>query len=304
MERRLGRGLGSLLGQTEESAPDRSRKVQSEVVGEAEGGIGRLVETAAIRRNPDQPRKVFDTAGLEELRQSIERHGFLQPICVRRAGSGYEIISGERRWRAARSAGLELIPAIVKDDVDDDVSLELAIVENVQRVDLDPIEKARGYRALMERVGLKQEQVAERVGIRRSTVTNQLRLLELPDEAQEAVSQGLISTGHAKALLALREADAIRKALGEVVRKELSVRETEQLAKAGAQDRQKAPGGTPTALVQPPWAVELERRLREELGVKVTLRNGKKYRGSITLEYTGREELERICDQIAPKDSL
>ena len=138
-----------------------------------------------------------------------------------------------------------------------------------------------------------------------TSVTNQLRLLELPEEAQDAVSQGLISAGHAKALLSFRGEDAIRKALGEIVRKQLSVREVEQRAKS-AQTASPADRSTVTASVpaSPPWVGELEARLREALGIKVTLRNGKKYRGSITLEYSGREELERICDQIAPKDTL
>jgi len=308
MERRLGRGLGSLLGQAEGVSTQSARKSQKETVETvaASDGVGRLIETAAIRRNPSQPRTVFETAALEELRQSIERHGVLQPISVRRVGSSYEIISGERRWRAARNAGLEQIPAIVRDDVDDDVSLELAIVENVQRRDLDAMEKARGYRALMDRVGLTQDQVAERVGIKRSSVANQLRLLELPEEAQEAVSQGLISMGHAKALLGLRGPDAIRKALGEIVRKELSVREAERLAKAGSKGGGSAAEAGPSAKGQaaPPWVAELEARLRETLGVKVTVRNGKRYRGSITLDYADRQELDRICDLIAPKDTL
>lgn len=308
MERRLGRGLGSLLGQAEGVSTPAVRKSQRGAVevASADDAVGQLIETAAIRRNPSQPRTVFETAALEELRQSIERHGVLQPITVRRVGSSYEIISGERRWRAARNAGLDQIPAIVRDDVDDDVSLELAIVENVQRRDLDAMEKARGYRALMDRVGLTQDQVAERVGIKRSSVANQLRLLELPEEAQEAVSQGLISMGHAKALLGLRGPDAIRKALGEIVRKELSVREAERLAKAGSKGGGSAAEAGPSAKGQaaPPWVAELEARLRETLGVKVTVRNGKRYRGSITLDYADRQELDRICDLIAPKDTL
>ncbi len=268
--------------------------------------VGRMVEVAAIRRNPDQPRKVFDSEGLEELRLSIVRHGVLQPITVRRDGSGFEIISGERRWRAARNAGLEVIPAVVRDDVSDEVSLELAIVENIQRMDLDPVEKARGYRALMDRVGLNQEQVAERMGIKRSSVANQLRLLDLPEEALEALSQGMISSGHAKALLGLPDADAIRKALGQVVRKQLSVRETEQLTRGGG--KVESPEGSTVdakaTTSQPAWVGEMEGRLRGALGVKVTLRNGRKYRGSITLDYADREELERICDRVAPKDSI
>ena len=263
-----------------------------------------MLEVAAIRRNPDQPRKVFDSEGLEELRQSIARHGVLQPITVRRAGEGFEIISGERRWRAARNAGLETLPAVVRDDVSDEVSLELAIVENIQRMDLDPVEKARGYRALMDRVGLTQEQVAERMGVKRSSVANQLRLLDLPEEALEALSQGLITTGHAKALLGLGDADAVRKALGQVVRKQLSVRETEQLSRsASPKGTDSDPTPSKPAKV-PAWVGELEGRLREALGVKVTLRNGKKYRGSITLDYSSREELERICDQVAPKKTV
>lgn len=321
MERRLGRGLGSLLGQTEEAPSERAplaatpgktpsvtdAPVHGFSPGEGqEEVVGRMLEVAAIRRNPDQPRKVFESEGLEELRQSIARHGVLQPIAVRRAGNGFEIISGERRWRAARNAGLEVIPAVVRDDVSDEISLELAIVENIQRMDLDPVEKARGYRALMDRVGLTQEQVAERMGIKRSSVANQLRLLDLPEEALEALSQGLITSGHAKALLGLGEAEAIRKALGQVVRKQLSVRETEQLARSGGAASSPTPSGSEGASAPkaPAWVAEMETRLREALGVKVTLRNGKKYRGSITLDYAGREDLERICDQIAPKKKL
>ncbi len=320
MERRLGRGLGSLLGQSEEGQAERPSTVvprekaspkaaaapASAPAVSADEMVGRLIELAAIRRNTDQPRKVFDSEGLEELRQSIARHGVLQPITVRRDGNGFEIISGERRWRAARNAGLEVIPAVVREDVSDEVSLELAIGENIQRMDLDPVEKARGYRALMDRVGLTQEQVAERMGIKRSSVANQLRLLDLPDEALEALSQGMISSGHAKALLGLGDADAIRKGLGQVVRKQLSVRETEQLARSIAPSSPGVAGGKPAkgAAAHPAWVTEMEGRIRDTLGVKVTLRNGKKYRGSITLDYSSREELERICELIAPKDSI
>jgi ParB family chromosome partitioning protein len=305
MERRLGRGLGSLLGQSEDG-PAAAPEAASSPAGNAEGAVGRLIELAAIRRNTDQPRKVFDSEGLEELQQSIARHGVLQPIVVRREGNGFEIISGERRWRAARNAGLEVIPAVVREDVSDEVSLELAIVENIQRMDLDPVEKARGYRALMDRVGLTQEQVAERMGIKRSSVANQLRLLDLPEEALEALSQGMITSGHAKALLGLGDADAIRKGLGQVVRKQLSVRETEQLARSVAPSASSSEGDKVEkgAGAHPAWVTEMEGRIRDALGVKVTLRNGKKYRGSITLDYSGREELERICDLIAPKDSI
>lgn len=258
----------------------------------------RLVDVAAVRRNPDQPRTTFDSAALEELQDSIRRHGVLQPICVRRAGDGYEIVSGERRWRAARSAGLVKIPAVVRDDISDEVSLELAIVENVQRQDLDPLEKARGYQALMERVGLTQEQVAERVGIARASVTNHLRILDLPSEAQEALAGGMISMGHAKALLGIKPKKAMLAALGKVVRGDLSVRATEALVKGTTEVARRA------ATEVEPWVSEMEARLREALGVRVQLKNGKGFRGSIQLDYYNREELERICDQVAPKETL
>ena len=258
----------------------------------------RLVDVAAVRRNPDQPRTTFDSAALEELQDSIRRHGVLQPICVRRAGDGYEIVSGERRWRAARSAGLVKIPAVVRDDISDEVSLELAIVENVQRQDLDPLEKARGYQALMERVGLTQEQVAERVGIARASVTNHLRILDLPSEAQEALAGGMISMGHAKALLGIKPKKAVLAALGKVVRGDLSVRATEALVKGTTEVARRA------AAEAEPWVSEMEARLREALGVRVQLKNGKGFKGSIQLDYSSREELERICDQVAPKETL
>jgi len=332
MERRLGRGLGSLLGQsqtsqeapgevTPQAAPPGSRgsaapsneSAATEKVTTTgqepdapEQGIGRLVDVAAIRRNPDQPRKTFASEALEELRVSIQRHGVLQPICLRRADQGYEIVSGERRWRAARSAGLQAIPAVVRDDVSDDVSLELAIVENIQREDLDALEKARGYRALMERFELTQEQVAERVGLKRSSITNQLRLLDLPHDAQEALATGLISMGHARALLGLKDESTILGALEKVVRGNLSVRETEALSRPAPTIPAAKGAGTASSELEPPapWVKEMETRLREALGVKVTLRNGKRFKGSITLDYGNRDDLERICDLMAPKPKV
>lgn len=310
MERRLGRGLGSLLGQSPEPGtpdPESAPAPGADAVDpmpptERAASAAQYIEVAAIRRNPEQPRTTFDSEALEELQSSIRRHGVLQPICVRRKGEGYEIVSGERRWRAARSAGLERIPAVVRDDLTDEVTLELAIVENIQRQDLDPLEKARGYQALMERIQLTQDEVAERLGIARSSVANHLRLLDLPHDAQEALSTGLISMGHAKALLGIKTKKGILGALEQVVRKDLSVRATESLARgsSGAATASTAPG----AVKVEPWVTEMEARLREGLGVRVTLRSSPGYKGSIQLDFSGREELERICDQIAPKETL
>lgn len=314
MERRLGRGLGSLLGQTpptdgaaepEEpsgtASTDAAHAPASTTGTPAAEVAAVMLDVTAIRRNPDQPRVTFERAALEELQDSIRRHGVLQPICVRRKDEGYEIVSGERRWRAARSAGLTRIPAVVRESLSDDVTLELAIVENVQRQDLDPLEKARGYQSLMDRVGLTQEQVADRVGVSRTAVTNHLRLLDLPGDAQEAISGGLISMGHAKALLGLKGKKDVLNALAQVVRQDLSVRATESLVKTKGDPSEAAA----SSRAEPPaWVGEMESRLREALGVKVSLKNGRGYKGTLQLDYSNREELERICDLLAPKGRL
>lgn len=296
MERRLGRGLGSLLGgQTEQTSAETE-------AGEPQGPV-RTLAIAEVRPNPNQPRKVFDSAALEELRDSIRNHGILQPICVRRTqAGGYEIVAGERRWRAARLAGLQEIPAAILDDVDDRRLMELALVENVQRADLDPIEKAQAFKLLIQELGLTQEQVASRVGMKRSSVANHIRLLDLPAEVQEAVTNGLITMGHAKVLLGQDEKVA-RKALGRTVREDLSVRQLEGLMKG-------SPASTPTASTdratrkKESWATEFEGRLREKLGTPVRLQNSAGYRGRIIIEYSGREDLERLMESMAPADRL
>ena len=284
-----------------------------------------------IRPNPGQPRKVFDSEHLEELRRSIEAHGVLQPILVRPVGNGfYEIISGERRWRAARLAGLELMPVVVR-TADEKQTLELAIVENVQRRDLDPIEKAKGFQMLAEHFGMSHDAIAERVGMQRPTVANHVRLLELPQVVQEGVSAGLISMGHARALLAFDGPEARLAAFERVVRDDLSVRETERLAKeAGpllaaeaaaaqaaadaaaqaAKDGKSASAGTaggkslPNLRDREAWIATLEQRMRDHLGAKVELLKGKGYRGRIVVHFNGREDLERIIEILGPKDLL
>ncbi|MCP3917895.1 MAG: ParB/RepB/Spo0J family partition protein [bacterium] len=294
MERRLGRGLGSLLGGETAAAE----------VGEPRPEAGGAVEIplTQVRPNPNQPRKAFDSDQLEELRDSILAHGILHPICVRRVDGGYEIISGERRWRAARLAGLRRIPATVREDVDEDTMLELALVENVQRQDLNPLEKADGYREMMTRLGLTQEQVAAKVGLRRSSVANHIRLLDLPREAQDAVAAGLISMGHGKALLSAKKPAQALELLKEAVRKDLSVRELELRARRGAMPA--ARGEARPAREIEPWAKEVEARIRERLGVRVRVQNGEGFRGQIVLQYGDRETLDRICEALAPRDEL
>ena len=261
-----------------------------------------------IRPNPEQPRKVFESAPLEELRDSIQRHGVLQPICVRRSDRGYEIVAGERRWRAARMAGLTEIPATILENATDECLLELALVENLQRQDLDPLEKARAFQELQQSFNLTQAQVAERVGMRRPTVTNHLRILELPKEAQDAVAHGLISMGHAKALLPLKEPEAIRNALVLVVKKELSVRQLEEFVKeSAAGDREggtSSSAETPRGGRLPAWVRDLEGRMRDNLGTRVSIQNRSGYKGQIVIRYHDREELDRLCGQLAPKDVI
>jgi len=214
MERRLGRGLGTLLG-------------DSTAVAEPEGAQDLPIQ--AIRPNPHQPRKHFAEDALRDLAVSLKQHGFLQPIVVRPTGSEYEIIAGERRWRAAKLAGLERIPALVRADVTEAQLLELALVENVQREDLDAIERALGYRAMMVSLSLTQEEVARKVGLQRATVANHLRLLDLPQEVQVALAKGLISMGLARALLAIESKELQASTLARITREGLSVRQVEAI---------------------------------------------------------------------------
>ena len=289
MERRLGRGLGSLLGN---SSPNEAPSATE------------TLSLKTLRPNPHQPRKTFETSALAELADSIRRHGVLQPIVVRPASAGYEIVSGERRWRAAQSAGLQAIPATVRRDVSDEQMLELALVENLQRQDLDAIERAAGYRQLMTALNLTQEQVAERVGMKRSTVANHLRLLDLPSAAQEAVRKGLISMGHARALLALPNPKHQLALVERIVRDDLSVRQVELLAR-GMVAKRPDPGAIPPGQVSnPPWVVELEGRMREHLGTKVHIRNQPGVKGEIFIEYFNASDLERLTRILAPREEL
>lgn len=290
MERRLGRGLGSLLG----ASPSLDVQKGS-----------REVPLDQIRPNPHQPRKTFDPAALEELAHSIQRHGVLQPIVVRPAGSGFEIVSGERRWRASRAAGRITVPALVRDDVTDAQMLELALVENLQRQDLDALERARGYRDMMDSLRITQEEVAEKVGLKRATVANHLRLLDLPEVAQDALRKGLITMGHARALLGLAEPRHMGSLVARIAREDLSVREVERVVRESAQtSKDKAPSTLQPIAPQPAWARELELRMREHLGTKVQLHPLPGYRGTIVIEYFDRADLDRLAAILAPRESL
>jgi len=291
MERRLGRGLGSLLREAG-PAPEAEEAPTSATLE---------LPLSELRPNPHQPRESFDEEGLAELVQSLRVHGVLQPITVRRKGPGYEIVAGERRFRAAERAGLTTIPAVLR-DVSDDEMLELALVENLQRRDLDPIERALGFRDLQDRLKLTQEQVAQRVGLKRATVANHVRLLELPDPVQAAVRQGLVTMGHARALLGLPDDARRLRLLERTVRQELSVRALEQLVREAIDPK---PAEPETPAPRPPaWVQDAERRMREHLGARVRLHNAAGYRGKITIEYANKDVLERLLAQLGPSPTL
>ena len=277
----LGKGFGALLG-------------ESLMAGEGEeSGVSTLPMTL-IEPNSAQPRKNFDPEAMRELTHSIAMHGVVSPITVRRAGDGYyQIIAGERRWRAARSAGLTEIPALVI-EADDKTVMELALIENLQRQDLNPIEEAQGYHSLMEEYGLTQEQVAERVGKSRPAVTNALRLLSLPAEAQQMLADGTLSAGHARAVLAikdesLRTHEALEKMAG------MSVRQAEKFAKGLCRPAEKPK--EQAAPFAADYSADLAARLEGALGRRVRIEHGKTS-GTVSLEFYGDEDLERLAEAL------
>jgi ParB family chromosome partitioning protein len=298
----LGKGLGALIpGGGPESrtsaAPPISRFSQPAITAPDSAGslaAGPVkIPVADIDPNPEQPRRVFDESHLAELAASIKLHGILQPVVVRRAGGRYELIVGERRWRASRVAGMETIPAVIA-DVEPQDRLELAIVENVQRHDLNPIELAYAYRALAE-TGATQEEIGKRVSKDRSSVANHLRLLELPSAIQEDVEAGRLSMGHAKALLQVANPERLLHLRARVIGEKLSVRETEQLGReiAGPVKRQapRKPRKADT-LLDPslgPVVEDLQQRLQSRVRIV-----GGAERGKIEIEYFESEDLQRI----------
>lgn len=283
----LGRGIGALLS----ASPATAFRTTSEPLAPpaSDAGAARSIPVAAIDPNPDQPRRSFDAAELERLSESIRRHGVLQPVVVRRAGERYELLVGERRWRASRAAGLAEIPAVIA-DVDPAERLELALVENVQRQDLNPMELAHAFRAMAQN-GATQEQIGERVGLDRSSVANHIRLLELPREMQGDVESGRLSSGHAKALLQLSNPERRRHLRDRIVREQLSVRAAEEFARADA-----SAARAPREAAKPGQDPNVQRvvdSLRQRLQTRVRLQ-GNANRGRIEIEYFGQEDLRRL----------
>lgn len=271
----LGRGLDSLF----DTASDK--KTVTEVL------------LSEIEPNREQPRKTFDEKALEELAESISRHGLIQPIVVTgKASGGYEIIAGERRWRASRMAGLRTVPVIIR-ELTDKQAMEMALIENLQREDLNPVEEALGFRSLMVSYKLTQEQLAETMGKSRSAIANILRLLELTPEETEALRQDKISAGHARALLSLEKGSALRKEMFKAALSGASVRELEAMAKEKKQTQSKAKSQKSN------FYTEVELSLKEELGRKVIISPKGKGKGTITLEFYSDEELKKIAKRLA-----
>lgn len=283
-QRGLGRGLSALLGEAAADvaadAPPPSAPTDTPI--------------ELIRRNPDQPRRAFSEDELESLAASIREKGVLQPILIRPApnGDGFQIVAGERRWRASQRAGLTAIPAVVR-ELDDRQVLEIAIIENVQRADLNPIEEALGYRALIERFGRTHEGLGEIVGKSRSHVANTLRLLSLPDAVRVHVEEGRLSAGHARALLTAENAEALA---DRIIAEGLSVRQTEALAK-GAVDKPVRVAGRRETADRNPDIAALERDLSDSLGLKVELAD-KDGKGALTLRYGTLEQLDDLCRRL------
>src|SRR5215475_9346328 len=277
-KRALGRGLSALI-------PQASVPVQGELPPST--GIARLA-VERILRDPAQPRKTFDEAKLRELAESIKTQGVIQPVLVRREGADYRLIAGERRWRAAQLAGLHEIPAVVR-DVTAAEAFELALVENLQRTDLNPLEEAEGYRRLIQEFGLTQDQVGERVGRDRTSVANALRLLQLPEAVKDLLASGALGMGHARALLGIAGSELVRTA-ERIVREQLSVRETERLVRTARTSATSAGARTPTGSTAARAVVE---DLQRRLGTKVRLqdRGGK---GTLEIDFFSYEDLERI----------
>ena len=301
----LGKGLGAIFGEDvvkdnkEETEKKAKAKAEAKAAEEMdEKGRILMLKLDLVQPNKEQPRKTFDEEKINELAESIKNYGVLQPLLVQKNDSFYEIIAGERRWRAAKAAGLKEVPAVLK-EYSKQEAMEISLIENVQRADLNPIEEALGYRQLIDEFGLTQEEIAVRVAKSRTAITNTMRLLKLDEQIQNMLVQGVITSGHARALLSLEDAQMQLKAAKEILDKKLSVRETERLVKrlqkeaSGEKKEEKKKDETLALIYQ-----DLEDRMKSVMGTKVSIHNKDKNKGRIEIEYYSEAELERIVDMI------
>lgn len=290
----LGKGVENLIpaGKTA-----RNSAVQETLSISKEQKIPATLKITEIEPGISQPRKDFEQESLGELAESIKEHGIIQPIVVQKGEHFYRIIAGERRWRAAKLAGLKEVPVIIKDYTEKEALL-IALIENVQREDLNPIEEAMAYKRLMEEYELTQEETAEKVAKSRSNVTNMLRLLKLGTEVQQMLAGGEISTGHARALLALENQDMQLKAAQKIVSDGLSVRETEKLVKNIARGDTQRKGTEQESEQEKVVYRELEEKLKIAMGTKVVINRKKDGKGKIEIDYYSADELERLMERL------
>lgn len=288
----LGHGLDNLMGNV--SGPKNTAKTK-EVVKEVVKEVEKTLKISQIEPNREQPRKQFDEDALQELADSIKQFGVIQPLIVTKRKDYYELIAGERRWRASRLAGLTEVPVIVRDYTDQEI-VEIALIENIQRENLNPIEEAFAYKRLLEEFNLKQDEVAERVSKSRTAVTNSMRLLKLSEQVQTMLIDDMISSGHARALLALSDEALQYEIACKIFDEKLSVRETEKLVKKLLEEK-------PTTTTAPEEDLsfiydDIENKLKQVLGAKVKLKTKNANKGKIEIEYFSKDELERITEML------
>lgn len=303
----LGKGLGAIFGdEVMESAAEeqeakhqaKSKKAQELEKKEEDSDIGRelMVKVTSIEPNREQPRKDFNEEAMGELAESMKVYGVLQPLLVQKKGDYYEIIAGERRWRAAKLAGLKEVPVVIREYTKQQ-TMEIALIENVQREDLNPIEEARAYQRLIQEFELKQEEIAARVGKSRVTITNSMRLLKLDERVQEMLIQNQITGGHARALLTVEDGELHYKLAGKIIAENLSVREIEKIVKSLSKKKnpkEKNVEDESLALI----FRDLEERMKSAMGTKVSINRKDKNKGRVEIEYYSESELERIVELI------
>lgn len=283
----LGKGLDSLIPDTGKTA--EKVKVVEKVV---EKPIEIKLKINQVEPNREQPRKVFDEESLQELAESIKQFGVLQPLIVQKRKDYYEIIAGERRWRAAKLAGLKEVPVVIREMTDQEI-VEISLIENIQRENLNPIEEAAAYKRLLTEFNLKQEEVAERVSKSRTAVTNSMRLLKLDERVQQMVIEGMLSTGHARALLAIEDNDLQFQMATKIYNEKLSVRDVEKLVKnlGKKKPEKKEENAQQAAVFQ-----DLEEKMKAALGTKVSINRKNDQKGKIEIEYYSMDELERLME--------
>ena len=285
----LGKGLDTMIP----IYPPNAKPEEKAAVEDKKSEV--IVKTSEVEPNREQPRKKFDEDALLELADSIKQFGILQPLLVQKREDYYEIIAGERRWRAAKMAGVKEIPVIIKDFTDQEI-VEISLIENIQREDLNPIEEAQAYKRLMTEFHLKQDEVAERVSKSRTTVTNSMRLLKLDPRVQQMVIDEMITTGHARALISVQDPELQWKLANKIFDEKLNVRDVEKLMKSLQREKKEEPEKKDSSLEY--IYKDMGEKMKAILGTKVTVNPQKNNKGTIEIEYYSTDELERIYDML------